>query len=334
MSTLKVDSITNNGSAVDLTNGAFQIGGNDVVQGYTESATEPSSPTKGDLWWDTANEVLYQYLNGEFKAIGITVAALDVSAFTYDNVSFRTADSLSHCGIAFSTDGTSLYAVGSVDDTVYQYSMTTAWDLSTASYASKLKGVGSQEGSPRGLAFKTDGTSMYVVGRDNDTVYQYSLSTAWDVSTASYANKSFLVSSYETNPNSLIFKPDGSVMYVIGYGNDTVYQFSLSTAWDVSTASYTTGDNFSAATQDTSGMAVSFSTDGLKMLVSGSSTDSVHQYSLSTAWAVNTASYDNVSFSMISQTSNVSEGFLSPDQTKFYTIDGGTSDVYQYSTNF
>ena len=76
MSTLKVDSITNNGSAVDLTNGAFQIGGNDVVQGYTESATEPSSPTKGDLWWDTANEVLYQYLNGEFKEIGIAVSVV------------------------------------------------------------------------------------------------------------------------------------------------------------------------------------------------------------------------------------------------------------------
>ena len=333
MSTLKIDELKNNGSAIDLPNG-IKVGGNEIVQGYTSSGTEPASPATGDFWWDSTNELLYQYLNGEFKAIGITVPALDVSAFTYDNVSYQTATSLSHCGIAFRTDGTSLYAVGSIDDTIYQYSMTTAWDLSTAAYASKLKSVNSQEGSPRGLAFKTDGTSMYVVGRDNNRVYQYSLSTAWDVSTASYANKSFLVSSYEYNSNSLTFKPDGSVMYVIGYGNDTVFQFNLSTAWDVSTASYTTGDNFSAATQDTVGMAVSFSTDGLKMLVSGSSSDSVHQYSLSTAWTVNTASYDNLSFSMLSQTSNVNEGFLSPDQDKFYTIDGGTSYVYQYSTNF
>jgi len=332
MSTLKIDELKNNGSAIDLPNG-IKVGGNEIVQGYTSSGTEPASPVKGDFWWDSTNEELYQYVNGEFKAIGIVVPALDVSAFTYDNVSFRTADSLAHCGIAFSTDGTSLYAVGSVDDTIYQYSMT-AWDLSTAAYASKLKNVNSQEGSPRGLVFKPDGTIMYIVGRDTNRVYQYSLSTAWDVSTASYANKNFLVSSYEYNSNSLTFKPDGSVMYIIGYGNDTVFQFNLSTAWDVSTASYTVGDNFSTASQDTVGMAVSFSADGLKMLVSGSSTDSVHQYSLSTAWTVNTASYDNVSFSLSSQNPNVSEGFLSPDQAKFYTIDGGTSDVYQYSTNF
>ncbi|GAJ19106.1 unnamed protein product, partial [marine sediment metagenome] len=31
---------------------------------------------------------------------------------------------------------------------------------------------------------------MYVVGRINNTVFQYSLSTPWDVSTASYAWKS------------------------------------------------------------------------------------------------------------------------------------------------
>lgn len=75
MSTLKVDSITNNGSAVDLPNGAFQIGGNSIVQGYTESATEPANPVKGDLWWDTANEVLYQYLNGQFRAIALVPTA-------------------------------------------------------------------------------------------------------------------------------------------------------------------------------------------------------------------------------------------------------------------
>jgi hypothetical protein len=75
MSTLKVNSIANNGSAVDLPNGAFNIGGNSILQGYTSSATEPASPSTGDFWWDSTNELLYQYLNSEFKAIGIAAAA-------------------------------------------------------------------------------------------------------------------------------------------------------------------------------------------------------------------------------------------------------------------
>lgn len=332
MSTLKVDSITNNGSAVDLTNGAFQIGGNDVVQGYTESATEPSSPTKGDLWWDTANELLYQYLNGEFKAIGVVVPALDVSAFSYDNISFSISETVLTSGLAFSVDGTKMYTANSGGDAIFQYGLTTAFDLSTASYSSKNFFAGSQEGSPRTVAFKDDGTVMYVVGRDNDTVYQYTLSTAWDVSSGSYASKSFSVSSQASNPNGLFFKPSGDRMYVVGYTSDAVHEYSLSTAWDVSTASFVS--SFSVASQETSPMAVSFSEDGLKMIVSGNTTDSAHQYTLTTAWDVSTASYDNLSFSMASQTAAVNQGFLSADSSKFYTIDGGTNVVYQYSTNF
>ena len=38
---------------------------------------------------------------------------------------------------------------------------------------------------------------MYVVGSSLDTVYQYALSTAWDVSTASYDSVSLSVSSQD-----------------------------------------------------------------------------------------------------------------------------------------
>lgn len=70
MSTLKVNALNNNGSAIDLPN-SFKIGGNPIEQGYTSSATEPTSPNIGDLWWDSANEKLYQYLNGEFKELSL-----------------------------------------------------------------------------------------------------------------------------------------------------------------------------------------------------------------------------------------------------------------------
>lgn len=70
MSTLKIDELKNNGSAIDLPNG-IKVGGNEIVQGYTSSGTEPASPVTGDFWWDSTNELLYQYLNGEFKAIGL-----------------------------------------------------------------------------------------------------------------------------------------------------------------------------------------------------------------------------------------------------------------------
>ena len=72
MSTIKVDTVRNYDSAVDFPQG-FKLGGADVIQNYTESADMPETPTpvNGDYWWDTANEVLYRYMDGGFRALGV-----------------------------------------------------------------------------------------------------------------------------------------------------------------------------------------------------------------------------------------------------------------------
>jgi len=75
MSTLKINTLSNGGSAIDFPN-SFNIGGNAIEQGYTSSGTEPSSPATGDIWWDSTNEKLYQYLNSEFKEITIAAPAI------------------------------------------------------------------------------------------------------------------------------------------------------------------------------------------------------------------------------------------------------------------
>ena len=36
---------------------------------YISSATEPSSPKNGAIWWDSANSKVYVYANGEFKEV-------------------------------------------------------------------------------------------------------------------------------------------------------------------------------------------------------------------------------------------------------------------------
>lgn len=78
MSTLKVNTIKDNGTAIDLENGIL-IGGASPLQNYTASGTEPSSGNaNGDYWWDTGNDQLYQYWDSEFRAI-TTVAPVNDS---------------------------------------------------------------------------------------------------------------------------------------------------------------------------------------------------------------------------------------------------------------
>ncbi len=69
---------------------------------------------------------------------------------------------------------------------------------------------------------------MFIVGLTNDTVYQYTLSTGFDVSTASYSSLSFSVAAQEAAPRGMAFSTDGTKMFIVGVGNDTVYQYSTS----------------------------------------------------------------------------------------------------------
>ena len=333
MSTLKVNELNNGGSAIDFPNG-FTVGGGGFVQGYTESASEPSSPTKGDIWWDTANELLYQYLNGEFKAIGIVPSSwiVDLSNVTYDNVSLSVASQDGDPrAIAFNTDGTKMYIVGSGSGSAHQYSLSTGFDLSTASYDSVSFSVASQESTPVGLVFNTDGTKMYMVGFVSRSVYQYSLSTAFDLSTASYDSVSFGVGGQDTFPLGLAFNNDGTKMYIAGGTSNSLLQYSLSTGFDLSTASYDSV-SFSVGSQDGSPYDIVFNTDGTKMYMVGSGSGSVYQYSLSTAFDLSTASYDSVSFSVASQDSSPLGLAFNTYATKMYIVGFSTDAVYQYST--
>ena len=98
-----------------------------------------------------------------------------------------------------------------------------------------------------------------------------------DLANASYDSVSFSVSGQETNAQDISFGPDGTKMYVLGAGGRDVNEYDLSTAWDVSTASYT--QNFSVASQDTAPLGVFFKSDGAKMYVVGNSNSTIYQYS-------------------------------------------------------
>jgi len=231
--------------------------------------------------------------------------------------------------VTFSSDGSKMYIVGNDNDTVYQYTLSTPWDIDTATYATKSKNIGSQETYPLGITFSSDGSKMYIVGKDNDTVYQYTLSTPWDVSTATYA-KFKDVSSEDTYPYGVVFNPDGSKMYIMGYINSSVFQYTLSTPWDVSTADYAEKSK-NIGSQEGYPSDLAFNPDGNKMYIVGPYEDTVWQYTLSTPWDVSTAEYANKSKLVSAQDAYPYDVDFNPDGTKMYIMGNGTDTVYQYS---
>jgi hypothetical protein len=217
----------------------------------------------------TGNTVSQHTLSTPFD---LTTASNDSSDFSVSSQSSGTR------GLYIDASGTRMYVIDESSDRVYQYSMSSGFDLSTASYDSKSFDFSSQEGNPSGLSFKTDGTKMYITGFTSDDVHQYTLSTPWDVSTASYDSVSFSIGSQEAAPFDMFIGDGGARMFIVGTGTDSAYQYTLSTPWDVSTASYDS-ISFDLSGQMDDPSAVYLSSDATKMFVLWFDNGRVYQYS-------------------------------------------------------
>ena len=189
--------------------------------------------------------------------------------------------------LSFKNDGLTLFVLGSTNDTVYQYTLSVAWDITTATYASKSFSVTGQDTSPTGLWMKPDGTTMYITGNANDRVYQYTLSTPWDISTASYSSILFIISQ-ESSPQSVALSNDGTKMWIVGTSGDDINEYTLGTAWNISTASFV--NNFYLGFQETSPAGIYVdSTAENRVYIVGTGSDRVYQYNTQTnSLAVNT----------------------------------------------
>ncbi len=229
--------------------------------------------------------------------------------------------------IAFNSTGTRMYIMGLNNDTVYQYNLSTAWAVRTATYNS-LKLVSAQATYAQGVAFNSTGTRMYIANNADAFIYQYNLSTAWDISTASYASvKKELTNGGQAT--GLHFSPDGKKMYHGNVNSGGFSQYNLSTAWNVSTATYFAHLRVATASYTPTGFA--FNSNGTKLYIGDKYAAVIHQYNLSTAWDISTATYATIVMSVSAQDSSPSGLAVSADGTKLFITGLVSATVYQYA---
>jgi sugar lactone lactonase YvrE len=225
----------------------------------------------------------------------------------------------------FHPDGTKMYVLGQTPDAVACYDLGEPWRVSTSRYVNEFS-VETQDTTPTGLFFRSDGLRMYMVGPSSDRVHEYNLSTAWNVATATFS-RNFSIATEETNPTGLFFSPDGLRMYIVGTTGDDVNEYSLTTAWNVTTASYVR--NYSVSLQEFNPSGIHFKTDGSRMYIIGISNDRVHEYTLSTAWNISTATFVQ-NFSVAGQELTPNAVFFKPDGTAMYIVGISSDAVYEY----
>ena len=247
---------------------------------------------------------------------------------TYDNKSLNTGDDKGYTA-CYNNDGTKLFTGERDSGYTYirQYSLSTAYDISTASYVTRGISL-SGGGIPLQVYFKPDGTKVYISpGSVSGYTYQYNLSTAWDISTASYVGYSN-IGGYR-----FYIRDNGTDVYktMLVSSSYRVYQYSMSTAWDITTLSATPNTYYQLGSSSFEINGLYFKDDGTKMYVVSNNTNTVRQYTLSTAWDISTASYDGLSVSISSQTTTpYGLSFRHDNGSKFLV--SAYNYIYQYST--
>jgi len=228
-----------------------------------------------------------------------------------------------------SNDGTKVYCIGTSDDTIYQYTLTTAWDISTAAYSSKSLDCSSQGADATGMHFKRDGTQVFVAFFTSGRIYAYDLSVAWDVSTGTYNSNFKDTATTPASPSGVSLSSDGTRLLVSqAGGDDKIYQWTLSTAWDLTTASYDTITQTVASLR-----GIDFSDDDDTVWVIAQLTDSpLYRYSLDTEKTIASWSLTGTGYATeIPSGTGTTDIFLSSYNNLTVYIVNRTSDtIYQY----
>ena len=213
-------------------------------------------------------------------------------------------------GINFKPDGTIMYVTNrkvvagdnaeSQNGQVTQYSLSTPFDISTATKTSQTNLLGGGGVAvlkyPHAIEFKPDGTKMFVVSGDRySRIYQYNLTTAWDSSSAEFeASHAVTRDTDVRHLRTLEFRPDGKLMFTGGRGSNTstskIKEFRLANAWDL-TSGVSTGDvSADLGSADNNLRNAQFDPNGKIMYIGGNDSHDIHKFTLEDAWDITSLS--------------------------------------------
>jgi len=252
---------------------------------------------------------------------------IDIEDITHDGITSSVPNAAN--AMCFSNDGTKFYCAN--NKTVYQYNLSTAWDLSTMSLGGNI--AISQSYNLYSLAVNSTGTRMFLCFSDTystygyDRIYQYSM-TDGNVTTLSYNSQYNIYSSAGINwYGGDCHFDEANLNFYITSSDENIYQFKFNSADTMLPISYIGGVSYSGLDNDMVGLAMTEN----KVIITGSQTKVAYQYSYDGS-DITTLTYDNKSFDFSSpQLNNPRYCQFKPDYTKFYVLSNYI--IYQYSTN-
>ena len=294
---------------------------------------------------------------------------------------FDDGDSSAISGVSFNDDGTILFTLFQGHDTedfrfVNAYSLSTPYDVSTSTYLGDSKrcylNAGQEDGGSNidrvfDLKFSSDGLKLFAVygsgggvaGEDKDGVIKFDLTSAYDISSCVFSQKTTNLDSdalqneskagnrsntQSNRSQGLDFNNDGTKLFISykgvgGSNTGRILEYNLSSPYDLSSSSISlntsVGIKIGSGSNNYMGMTIGLK--GKRIFLADHNGFSVTQITLGASFDTSSFAIDGVvnlnSLSSSSATQPRSISFSSDGLKMFVTQDShnrGTENVFEY----
>lgn len=306
----------------DITTIGLAIRGTNALAGSAENKINIRDayrklPTLAEIE-DAANGTPYDLTSAATLQTG---SQWEINSLTFINSSSFSGD---YAGVlsAIDLDSTGTYFLICIGANLISYQLTTPFDLKSAVFIGALA-TKNTIGSVTGARWGDSGTKVYLLKSSTEIIYQYDMSTAYNLSTAVDSTYLIGVGAVTNSPQS--FSIEGGAKLYIANADGNIYQYTLSTPWRISTATYD-AVSYDVSAQlgadNVSGVRVS---NGLTRLYVLSDDSTVYSYTLGTSGNISTSTYDSES-SVVSVTDPnygdlwVGEEYLFASETDFSSV--------------
>ena len=196
----------------------------------TSSMVDNSDFTlRGAKWKDdgTALIVCAQYNTNSSRYLYTYSCSTAFDLSTATNNGFEYLGTADYHDVDIDPSGVYAVTVDNTYDRLRYYTLDTPWEIATDDTNGFFNTTNELLGSPAGVSYNHDGTRLYVINRSSETngrrLVSYTLSTPYDVSTATHEETTFLPSVF--TGFGLYVAHEAKKLYVNNYSYGTLHEF-------------------------------------------------------------------------------------------------------------
>lgn len=258
--------------------------------------------------------------------IDLSTASLVNTYYWYDDFT-----ELPIGGLALVNDGEKIWVDrGGSTRRIVEYTLSPAGDITTASFTANNLYRGSVVTNCNGLNLCNSGSNLIMGDGSDDYIWEYALSTPGSLTGGGSWRSKLTTGAQSTSLRGAVYNSDGTKLYVAKATGKVVEQWSCSTAFNISTATY---DSVYIVISDVPLISgISISADSRYLFFSARYWGA-YMYEMTTPGDLSTAVYvDSFQFP---ESNDVVDGAIqvTSDGSGFYFIDweSGSYKIHQYS---